>query len=54
LQMDANHYAVKLPDMKRAGNYPAEVYAGDNLVVRIVIEAQGKSGKVNNAFDDLF
>jgi hypothetical protein len=53
-QIDANHYAVKLPDTKRAGEYPADVYAGDNLIGKIMIKAQGKSGKVNNAFDDLF
>ena len=53
-QMDANHYSVKLPDTKRAGDYPADVYAGDNLIGKIMIKAQGKSGKVNDAFDDLF
>jgi len=53
-QKDENHYAVKLPDTKRAGDYPAEVYAGDNLIGKILIKAQGKSGKVNDAFDDLF
>ncbi|MDK2988952.1 MAG: hypothetical protein PWR16_481 [Methanoculleus sp.] len=53
-QLDANHYSVKLPDTKRAGEYPADVYAGDNLIGKIMIKAQGKSGKVNDAFDDLF
>lgn len=53
-QIDANHYSVKLPDTKRAGEYPADVYAGDNLIGKIMIKAQGKSGKVNDAFDDLF
>mgnify|MGYP007005626675 CR=1 FL=1 len=53
-QIDANHYSVKLPDTKRAGEYPADVYAGDNLVGKVMIKAQGKSGKVNDAFDDLF
>ena len=53
-QTDSNHYNVKLPDMKRAGNYSADVYAEDNLIGTITIRAQGKSGKVNNAFDDLF
>lgn len=53
-QIDANHYSVKLPDTKRAGEYPADVYAGDNLVGKIMIQAQGKSGKVNDAFDGLF
>jgi len=53
-QIDANHYSVKLPDTKRAGNYSADVYAGDDLIGKIMINAQGKSGKVNDAFDDLF
>jgi len=53
-QIDANHYSVKLPDTKRAGEYPADVYAGDNLVGKVMIKAQGKSGKINDAFDDLF
>jgi hypothetical protein len=54
LQIDANHYSVKLPDTKRAGDYSADVYAGDNLIGKIMMKAQGKSGKVNDAFDDLF
>ena len=53
-QIDANHYSVKLPKTKRAGEYSADVYAGDNLIGKIMIKAQGKSGKVNDAFDDLF
>ncbi len=53
-QIDSNHYSVKLPDTKRAGNYSAEVYAGDDPIGKIMINAQGKSGKVNDAFDDLF
>jgi len=52
--LDGNHYKVALPDTKRAGNYPADVYAGDDLIGKILIKAQGKSGKVNDAFDDLF
>ncbi len=53
-QIDANHYSVKLLDIKRAGNYSADVYADGNLIDNIKIKAQGKSGKVNDAFDDLF
>lgn len=53
-QIDVNHYSVKLPDTKRAGDYSADVYAGDNLIGKIMIKAQGKSGKVNDAFDGLF
>lgn len=55
VQVDDNHYSVNLPDIKRAGDYPADVYAGNNLLIgKITIKAQGKSGKVNDAFDDLF
>ncbi|NLI70095.1 MAG: BREX-4 system phosphatase PglZ [Firmicutes bacterium] len=53
-QTDTNHYTVKIPDLKRAGNYPADVYIGDNLVGKITIIAQGKSGRINDDFDDLF
>jgi hypothetical protein len=53
-QIDEYHYSVKLPDTKRAGDYPADVYAGDNLIGKIIIKAHGKSGNVDNAFDDLF
>lgn len=49
-----NHYRVLLPDIKRAGTYSAEVYAGDDLIGRIQIKAQGKSATVNDAFDNLF
>jgi hypothetical protein len=52
--IDDNHYKVALPDIKRAGEYPADVYAGDDLVGKIRIMAQGKSGKVNDDFDHLF
>ena len=54
VKIDNNHYKVALPDLKRAGEYPADVYTGDDLVGEILIKAQGKSGKVNNDFDDLF
>lgn len=52
--LDGNHYRVMLPDIKRAGNYPADVYAGDDLIGKIIIKAQGKSGKINDTFDELF
>lgn len=51
---DGNHYRVVLPDIKRAGDYPADVFAGDDLIGKVLIKAHGKSGKVNDAFDDLF
>jgi hypothetical protein len=54
VKMDDNHYRVTLPDIKRAGEYPADVYAGDDLVGKIQIVTQSKSGKVNDDFDHLF
>lgn len=53
-KFDNNHYSVDIPDLKRAGNYSADVYEGDNLIGKIQIKAQGKSGKVNDAFEELF
>ena len=52
--LDGNHYKVALPDIKRAGDYPADVYSGDDLIGKVLIKAKGKSGKVNDVFDDLF
>lgn len=51
---DDYHYKVILPDIKRAGEYLADVYSGDDLLTQITIKAQGKSGKINEEFDDLF
>lgn len=52
--VDSHHYKVVLSDIKRAGNYLADVYSGDDLIGQISVKAQGKSGKVNEEFDDLF
>lgn len=52
--IDANHYSVKLPDIKRAGDYSADVYTGDNLIGKILIKAESRTGKSNDAFDELF
>lgn len=52
--LDDNHYKVVLPNTKRAGDYSADVYSGDDLIGTITIKAHGKSGKVNDKFDDLF
>ncbi|MCB8817401.1 BREX-4 system phosphatase PglZ [Desulfosporosinus shakirovi] len=54
LPTDENHYEVALPDTKRAGDYPADVYAGDDLIGQVLIKAKGKSGKSNDDFDNLF
>ncbi len=54
LQLDENHFSVKLHDVKRAGEYTADVYSGDNLIGQLTFKAQGRGGKINDAFDDLF
>lgn len=51
---DENHHHVKLPDIKRAGKYPADVYAGDDLIGKIIVSAQGRIGTVDDSFDALF
>jgi hypothetical protein len=52
--IDEHHYAVALADITRSGEYPAEVHTGDNLIGKVLIKAEGKGGKVNDAFNDLF
>lgn len=53
-RIDDNHYAVCIPDIKRAGTYPADVYLGDGLAAHIEIKATGKSAAMNDDFADLF
>jgi len=53
-KVDDNHYKVLLPDVKRAGEYMADVYTGDDLLDKIIFQAQGKSAKINDDFDELF
>ncbi|MDR1219144.1 MAG: BREX-4 system phosphatase PglZ [Treponema sp.] len=52
--IDKNHYKVTLPDIRRAGEYPADVYAGDDLIGEVLIKTQGKSGKIDDGFDSHF
>ena len=54
LNIDENHYVVKLPDIKRAGIYDAVVYSGDNMIGNVTFKTQGKIGNVNTDFDNLF
>jgi hypothetical protein len=54
IEIDNQHFKIKLPDTKRAGEFEAEVYFSDNLIDTVRIKAQGKSGKINESFDDLF
>ena len=53
-RIDDNHFKVAIPDIKRAGTYPADVYLGNDLVGHIEIKAAGKSADMNDDFDDLF
>jgi hypothetical protein len=54
VKVDDNHHSVVLEDIKRAKDYDADVYEGDNLVGRLKFTVQTGSGKKNDAFDDLF
>lgn len=53
-RIDDNHFKVAIPDIKRAGTYPEDVYLGNDLVGHIEIKAAGKSADMNDDFDDLF
>ncbi|OUQ18289.1 BREX-4 system phosphatase PglZ [Lachnoclostridium sp. An138] len=53
-KVDDNHYVVKIPDIRRAGTYPADVYFGEDLAAHIEIKAMGKSASMNDEFDALF
>ncbi|GHT99258.1 hypothetical protein FACS1894142_6650 [Spirochaetia bacterium] len=53
-ETDKQHYLVRLSDIKRAGEYSADVYTGDDLIGSVLVKAQGKSGKIDTKFDDLF
>lgn len=52
--IDDNRYKAVLTDLKRAGDYLADVYAGENLIGQVTVRAIGKSGRVNNDFDNQF
>ena len=53
-RIDDNHYIVDIPDIKKAGTYPLDMYIGNDLVSRIEINVIGKSASMNDVFDDLF
>ena len=53
-KIDDNHYAVKIPDIKRAGTYPVDVYIGKDLAAHIEIKVTGKSASMSDDFDELF
>jgi hypothetical protein len=53
-KIDKNRYLLKISDIKKAGQFLAEIYEGDNLIGKVEFKAQGKSGKINSDFEDLF
>jgi hypothetical protein len=48
------HFSVALPELKRAGSYEADVDVDGDPLDTVTIVTQGKSGKVDQTFDDLF
>ena len=54
VKIGENHYSADLPDIKRAGDYYADVYEGDNLVERLKFTIQTGISKKNDSFEDLF
>ncbi len=48
-----NHHRI-VTDITKAGEYLADVFDGDNLVGKIIINVQSETGKKNDAFDNLF
>ena len=53
-KQDSNHYEVVMPDIKKAGTFSANIYLNDALNSTIELQIVGKSGSVNNDFDDIF
>ncbi len=51
---DAYHYQVRLTDVKKAGKYTCEVYAGNGAVGDLSFQAKGRTGTINTDFDDFF
>ncbi len=53
-KIDNNHYKVSLSGIKWAGEYTADVYNNDDLIDKLTVKVQNESGKINDAFDELF
>jgi hypothetical protein len=53
-KIDSKRHKVHLADIKRAGGYQANVFAGGSLIGQIDFKAQGRSAKLNEGFDKLF
>lgn len=54
VKQDPNHYEVPLPDILKAGTYSTNLYLNEKLQSTIELHIVGKSGSVNNDFDDMF
>ena len=54
IKQDANLYKFMLTDVRRADTYRVDVYDGDNFICLLEVKAQGKSAKIDDAFDFLF
>lgn len=52
--LDEHHYLFELPDIKRSGRYEVEVYEGEDIIGKVVVNVKGAVGSSNNDFDDLF
>ena len=53
-KIDDNHYAIKIPDIKKAGIYQIGIYFGEDFINHIEIKVTSKSASINDDFDDLF
>ena len=50
-RQDAQHFMVQIAEMRHAGTYRMEVYAGDALLDEIELHTQSKGIKMNDDFD---
>lgn len=48
------HHTLVLAEMKHIGTYPIEVYVGDDLLDTLSLQTKGKTGNMNQSFDDFF
>ena len=53
-QIDRTHYKFILDDIKRSGEYEANIYDGSNLIGCIKLHIKGAVGSAKTGFDDLF
>ena len=51
---DSNHYDIAVAEIKKAGTYRADIFLDNNLHSTVDLHVIGKSGSVNNDFDDIF